>query len=269
MYDFGFIGVGHMGATLANAVIAKVGGERCAACDIDAGKAKLYAAGKGCTALTAPETAERCRFIFLGVKPQNMAELLAQLAPVLQKRTDYALVTMAAGITIGTLQAMLGFPAPVLRIMPNTPAAVGEGCMLWCASTELPAASRDAILAALSLTGQLVEMPEALIDAGCAVSGCGPAFVYEFILALAGAGETLGLAPETALKLAEQTVLGAAKLAVESREDPRTLCAQVCSPGGSTIEGVKSLEAGPFTAEVQKAVQASFNRTVELGKRGS
>ena len=265
MYDFGFIGVGHMGATLANAVIEARGAEHCAVCDADDGRAKLYAAAKGCDVLSAREIAERCRYILLGVKPQNMAELTADIGPVLKGRDGYALVTMAAGITIGTLCAMLGFEAPVLRIMPNTPAAVGAGCMLYAAGDRLRAADRDAILAALRPTGELVETPEALIDAGCAISGCGPAFVYIFILAFAKAGQAVGLDAETALKLARQTVLGAAKLAVESGEDPQILCDQVCSPGGSTIEGVRSLEAGALEAEIQKAVRASYDRTVALG----
>ncbi len=266
MFEFGFIGVGHMGATLANAVIGAVGSGKCAVCDADDGRAKLYAAAKGCDVLSAREIAERCRTILLGVKPQNMAELAADIGPVLKERDGYALVTMAAGITIATLRAMLGFAAPVLRIMPNTPAAVGAGCMLYTAGDGLRAEDRDAILAALRPTGELVETPEALMDAGCAISGCGPAFVYKFILALAGAGENVGLEGDTALKLARQTVLGAAKLAVESGEDPQILCDQVCSPGGSTIEGVRSLEAGAFETEVKRAVQASFDRTVALGK---
>ena len=266
MYDFGFIGVGHMGATLANTVIGAVGSGKCAVCDADDGRAKLYAAAKGCDVLPARGIAEKCRIILLGVKPQNMAELAADIGPVLRDRDGYALVTMAAGITIETLCGMLGFTAPILRIMPNTPAAVGAGCMLYAAGDRLRTEDRDAILAALRPTGELVETPETLIDAGCAISGCGPAFVYKFILALAEAGEHVGLDPATALKLARQTVLGAAALAAESGEDPQTLCGQVCSPGGSTIEGVRSLEAGTFAAEVDKAVRASFDRTVALGK---
>lgn len=266
MYDFGFIGLGHMGGTLGASVVDAMDAAVCAACDADVGKAKLFAAGKGCAVLTAREVAEQCQTIFLGVKPQNMAELISQIGPVLKKRSDFALVTMAAGITIESLCAMLGFTAPVLRIMPNTPAAVGAGCMLYTANDALTAEMRLRLLRALRLTGELVETPEELIDAGCAISGCGPAFVYKFILAFAKAGEGVGLSPETALKLARQTVLGAAKLAIESGEDPQTLCDQVCSPGGSTIEGVKSLDAGSFATEIEKAVRASFDRTVELGK---
>ena len=266
MYKFGFIGVGHMGATLADAVIKAEGAENCAVCDADDGRAKLYAAAKGCDVLSAHSIAGECRYIILGVKPQNMAELMADIGPILKGRTDFALVTMAAGVTMESLCALMGFVAPVLRIMPNTPAAVGAGCMLYSANALLAAADKAAILAALAPTGELVETPERLIDAGCAISGCGPAFVYKFILAFAKAGERVGLKSDTALKLAEQTVLGAAKLAIESKEDPQILCDQVCSPGGSTIEGVRSLDAGPFADEVEKAVGASYDRTVELGK---
>lgn len=267
MYQFGFIGVGHMGATLASAVIGAVGAHRCAVCDADDGRAKLFAAAKGCDVLPAREIAEKCRYIVLGVKPQNMAELLGEIGPVLRERDRCALVTMAAGITIEKLCLMLGFRAPTLRIMPNTPAAVGAGCMLYAASRELSPEERGEILAALVPTGELVETPESLIDAGCAISGCGPAFVYKFILALSKAGEDVGLEAGTARRLALQTVLGAARLAAESGEEPRTLCDQVCSPGGSTIEGVRSLDAGAFADEVKKAVSASYHRTVELGRQ--
>lgn len=267
MIKFGFIGVGHMGATLAEAVIRAVGAENVAVCGGKSGRAEAFAAKTGCELLTDSGVAEKCRYIFLGVKPQTMAELLTDISPILRERREpCVLVTMAAGITIEKLRAMAGVSAPVLRIMPNTPSAVGAGCTLFAGSPALAEADRDAILEALGLTGELVEMPEELIDAGSAVSGCGPAFVYKFILAFARAGESVGLAPGAALKLARQTVLGAAKLAVESGEDPEILCGQVCSPGGSTIEGVKSLESGSLEAEMIKAVGASFRRTVELGK---
>ncbi len=267
MYEFGFIGVGHMGATLAKAVISAAGAEKVAVCDADNERVRRLAWESGCAALRANEVAEGCRYIFLGVKPQNMEELFEEIGPVLRSRAEpFALVTMAAGITMEKLLEMYGQSAPVLRIMPNTPAAVGAGCMLYAGNGELTAGDKAAILAALSPTGELVETPEELIDAGCAVSGCGPAFVYKFILALARAGQDVGLAPDTALRLARQTCLGAASLAVKTGEDPRVLCDQVCSPGGSTIEGVRSLEAGDFAAEVGRAVRASFDRTVELGR---
>lgn len=267
MLKFGFIGVGHMGATLAQAVINAVGAENVAVCGGKSGKAERFAERNGCAVTNDRGIAEKCRYIFLGVKPQTMAEVFEEIGPLLKERREpFVLVTMAAGITVDRLQKLAGLDAPVLRIMPNTPSAVGAGCTLWTGSPELSDGDREAILDALKLTGELVRMPEALMDAGSAVSGCGPAFVYEFILALKKGGEALGLAPEDALKLARQTVFGAAKLAIESGEDPEILCGQVCSPGGSTIEGVKSLEAGPFDGEVGKAVAASFRRTVELGK---
>ena len=267
MYKFGFIGVGHMGGTLASAVIGSVGAENTAVCDIDEGRAKLFAAAKGCDVLPAVELAKSCRHIVLGVKPQNMAELFGEIGGTLKSRRDaFTLVTMAAGITIDRLLEIYGADAPVLRVMPNTPAAVGAGCMLYAANSGLSDADKRELLSALAPTGELVETPEELIDAGSAVSGCGPAFVYKFILAFAKAGESLGLDPSLAAKLALQTTLGAASLAAKSGEDPRILCDQVCSPGGSTIEGVKTLDAGPFASELKTAVRASYDRTVELGK---
>ncbi len=266
MHRFGFIGVGHMGKTLAEAVIRAEGAENVVLCDADAVRVGPFAQQTGCTVMNAGELAADCRYIYLGVKPQNMRELLETIGPVLARRQDFSLVTMAAGITTKAICGMLGFEAPVLRIMPNTPAAVGEGCMLYAGNGKLADEGKNAILDSLRLTGQLCGLPEELIDAGCAISGCGPAFVYQFIIAFAKAGESVGLAPDIAARLAGQTVLGAARLAVESGEAPEVLCSQVCSPGGSTIEGVRSLEAGEFAGEVEKAVRASYERTVELGR---
>ena len=138
--------------------------------------------------------------------------------------------------------------------------------ILYTANAAVTDEEKCAFVQLLSAAGQLDEIPEALIDAGSAVSGCGPAFVYLFIEALADAGVQCGLPRDKALQYAAQTVCGAGRMAVTDGRHPAALKDAVCSPGGSTIEGVHALEDGAFRGVVMDAVQASFERTKELGK---
>jgi len=214
------------------------------------------------------DVAEKCKYIFLGVKPQVMADMLAEIAPVLKARTDeVVLVSMAAGLEIATIQEMAQGNYKTIRIMPNTPVEVGMGEILYCKSENTTEDELKNWLENMSAAGDMTAMPEELMNAGCSVSGCGPAFVYMFIKGLAQGGIECGIDPDVAVKLAAQTVMGSAKLLMESGKDPDTLKQNVCSPGGSTIEGVKSLDADNLGDIVAKAVGASFKRNVELGKK--
>ena len=266
MYTFGFIGVGHMGSSLAEAICrGDVYGEVVLS-DHHTDRLAVFAARNACTMDCAEYVAKNSRYIFLGVKPQGMAALFEEIGPTLRAREDrFVLVTMAAGITMDRLTELAGGAYPVIRIMTNTPVAVGEGCTLYTVNDKVTAEETDAFLRAMAYTGKMVEMPEELMDAGGTISGCGPAYVFQFLVALANAGKTIGLPEEKAVELALQTALGSAKLALETGEDPLKLCFDVCSPGGSTIEGVKKLMEGTFAAQVESAVKASFDRTCELG----
>jgi len=266
-YRFGFIGAGHMGGALAGAACRTVGPRAVLLSDRDAERADALAASLGCAAAPVEEVCGSCDAIFIGVKPQNIAELFARISPMLAARKDrFVLVTMAAGVQMETLRALAGRDYPIIRIMPNTPVAVGAGCILYAAGDGVTEAEKAAFLRDMAGAGGFIETPEALIDAGCAVSGCGPAFVYRFISAMAEAGKRQGLPEETALQLAERTVFGAAKLALDSGEAPQKLCRDVCSPGGSTIEGVRALDSSSFASDVDGAVAASLRRTRELAK---
>ena len=209
---------------------------------------------------------KNCRFVFLGVKPQMMGDMLAGISEALCCRDDIVLVTMAAGLRIETIRAMAGGDYKVIRIMPNTPVEVGEGEILYSPADNVSEDELSEFLELMKHAGQLTPIPEALMDAGCSLSGCGPAFVFKFIRALALGGVDAGIDEKTALQLAAQTVIGAAKLLTESPLDPDTLIKNVCSPGGSTIEGVKSLDSDGFEDTVRKAIAASYKRNVELGK---
>ena len=191
-YQLGFIGTGNMGGALAQA--AAKSGAGMLLSNRTADKAVRLAAELGCAAGTNLEVAEGCKYIFLGVKPQMLQALLAELKAPLSARTDRpVLVSMAAGVTIRTIRETLGLPCPVVRIMPNLPVALGKGVVLISPDDTVTEDELTALEEALKPAGLLMRMPEDKLDAGSAVSGCGPAFVYLFLDALrpaisAGAG---------------------------------------------------------------------------------
>ncbi len=262
-YRLGFIGVGNMGGALARA--ASKSTKQILLCDHDAGKAAELARYIGCEFADSRSVANECQYVFLGVKPQIMGEVLEEIKKSLEKRPDIVLVSMAAGLSIATIRRMAGGDYKVIRIMPNMPASVGEGEILYTTSENVSKVEIGTFLNLMKHAGQLTGMDESLMDAGCALSGCGPAFVYKFIRALAQGGTDAGLDGETALSLAVQTVKGAAKLLESSSQDPDQLIANVCSPGGSTIEGVKVLDEKGMEEAVVEAITASYKRNIELG----
>ena len=174
------------------------------------------------------------------------------------------LVSMAAGITIETIQKILGLPCPVVRIMPNLPVALGKGVVLISPDDTVTEEEISALEKALQPAGLLMQMPEDKIDAGSAVSGCGPAFVYLFLDALANGGVSCGLPYPQALALAAQTMIGAAEMTLSSGKHPGKLQSEVCSPGGTTIAGVRALEQHSVRAAAMDAVIAAYERTCEL-----
>ena len=150
--------------------------------------------------------------------------------------------------------------------MPNTPAAIGEGMILYCAEGVEPE-EKTAFVDVMQAAGSFDELSESLIDAGSAVSGCGPAFVYPFIEAMADGAVACGLPRAKAQLYAAQTLVGAARLVLESGDHPGALKDAVCSPGGSTIQGVRALEQNGFRSAVMEAVIAAYEKTVALGKQ--
>lgn len=264
MPTFGFIGTGRMGGAVAKALAKNVPAGNIFLHNRTEEKARALALALDCQTATLTQAAQ-CDYVFLGVKPQNMAALLQQLAPVFAQKAPI-LVSMAAGLTIADLQSMAGGSYPVIRIMPNTPVEVGCGMISYCASENVDRAALDAFVTALEAAGVLDALPEALMDAGTAVAGCGPAFAYLFLDALASGGEKCGLPREKALTYATQMLLGAASLAQKTGTPPAQLRDAVCSPGGSTIEGVRTLQAECFCEAVEHAVQASYRRNQELRK---
>ncbi|MBR6115543.1 MAG: pyrroline-5-carboxylate reductase [Oscillospiraceae bacterium] len=262
---FGFIGAGNMGGALARSAARTVPGKQILIANRTAAKAEALAAELGACASDNITAAQRADYIILGVKPQMFPELTAELAPVLAARqSPFVLVTMAAGITIERLRALLHGDWPVIRIMPNTPCSVGRGVILYTAEGVEDADVR-AFLAAMDGAGELIELPETLFDAGSAVSGCGPAFVDLFIEAMADGGVACGLPRAAALRLAARTAEGAAALLLGSGRHPGELKDAVCSPGGTTIQGVRALENAAFRGAVIEAVIAAWAKNRDLG----
>ena len=265
MATFGFIGTGNMGGALARALAKNVEGDSILLANRTAEKAAALATELGCKAVSSEAIAKKADYIFLGVKPQMMADLLAQLSPILKEREDrFILVTMAAGLTIERIREMAGGDYPVIRIMPNTPASIGEGMILYTAGSDVLDIELQIFLAAMAGAGRLSPLPEHLMDAGSAVSGCGPAFVDLFIEALADGGVACGLPRASALEFAAQMVAGSAKLVLESGKHPGVLKDAVCSPGGTTIQGVRALEAGNFRGTVMEAVIKAYEKNFDL-----
>ena len=261
----GFIGCGNMGGTLA-AVAAKSGAAEVFIADHHAEKLQALAAQYGCVIASSEEIAQGCDLIFLGVKPQVMKKAAAEIRSIMQARTDhFAVISMAAGLTAQAVSALLG-GAPVLRIMPNTPAAVGAGVILYCLGEGVTESDEAAFLRVMEPAGVCVSLEESKIDMGSAVTGCGPAFVCLLMEAMTDAGVRCGLPRDKALLLAEKTFEGTARLALETGKDPASLRAAVCSPAGSTIEGVASLERHGARYAMLDAVSAAYKRTAELGK---
>lgn len=263
-YTLGFVGCGNMGGALAQAASKSMQGAEIALCDFDKAKVENLQTAFGGIATTSQEIALGAKFVVLAVKPQVMESAIAEFAEVLRARTDAVVITMAAGLSISAIRGYIGADLPVIRIMPNTPAMLGVGMILY-ATDKVTAEDEAAFLSAFAAAGAFDKIPEADIDAASVVSGCGPAFVYAFIQALADGGVACGVDEKKALLYAAQTAKGAAEMLFKYG-DSQTLIKNVCSPGGTTIEGVKTLEKENLNGVVSDAVKASYQRTLELKK---
>ncbi len=258
----GFIGTGNMGSAIATAVAGQ--GRELLLANRSPAKAQALAETLGARAVKNPEAAAESDLLFLGVKPQMMADLLKSLAPVLRSREDrVVLVTMAAGLSCETIRDMAGAPYPVIRMMPNTPCAIGKGVVQYC-GLGVTQEELDEFAALLAPAGLVDRVDEKLIDAASAVSGCGPAFAYLFVEALADGAVACGLPRDKAMAYAAQMLAGSAQMVLDSGKHPGALKDAVCSPGGTTIQGVRALEEGGFRAAAMNAVIAAYEKTLQL-----
>ncbi|GGE28312.1 pyrroline-5-carboxylate reductase [Streptococcus himalayensis] len=266
MTKIGFIGLGNMGGLLARIVSKNHDAEMILA-NRSPEKASTIAQEIGGQAVSNQEVFEQATVIFLGVKPAQFEALLAQYKSVLETRSSVLLISMAAGLSLAQLQDMVPSQHRFIRMMPNTPVAVGAGVITYALGKGTSQADEQLFQELFTGSAELILLEEKQLDAATALAGCGPAFVYPFIEALSDAGVQQGLPRAIALKMAAQTVLGSGKMVLDSHEHPAVLKDQVCSPGGSTIAGVASLEKTGFRGSVIEAVTEAYERTQELGQK--
>lgn len=261
MIKAAFIGTGNMGNALVRAACRSVGADEVTVTNRTLAKAEVLAKELGChISKTNREATEMAECIFLCVKPRQVRSVIEEIMPVLQGKT---LVSVAAGVTLADLKSWVGDNAHVLRIMPNTPCAIGKGLTALAGGSRIEEKYFEQVEEILSCSGLVERMDESQIDAYNAVAGCGPAFVYPYIEALADGGVLVGLHREEALRYAAQMVMGAAAMVLETGEHPGKLKDAVCSPGGLTIEGVAELERHGLRAAAIDAVVATWKK----GKR--
>ncbi|MBQ9493622.1 MAG: pyrroline-5-carboxylate reductase [Oscillibacter sp.] len=266
----GFIGCGNIGGVLAAAASTRVGEWEIMAADHHPEKTEHLWKEYGVIPATAQEIAEKCALIFLCVKPQSMEKTAEEISKTLVIRDKpFTLVSVAAGMSTATIsQLFTGLPdaCPVIRMMPNTPVAVGEGTILYCTGNAVEEETENDFLSLLQPAGSVIRLEESAIDAGSAVTGCGPAFVCLFLEAVIDGAVQCGLSRAQAEQFILKTMLGTAQLALKTGRDPALLRGAVCSPAGSTIAGVAELEKHAVRFAIMEAVRAAFERTKELDK---
>ena len=259
---YGFIGCGNMGGALARALTKTT---RDVIIADPSPAAEAFAAELGCGYGNNDQVAD-CDRIFLAVKPHIVEGVLTALRPRLAEKKPL-LISMAAGVTVAQIQSWAGTELPIIRIMPNTPAAVGKGMITYCTNAMVEDAALADFLSDMAQAGEFDRLDESLIDAATAVTGCGPAFMYLFIEAMADAGVACGLPRAKAQHYAAATMAGAAEMVLATGKHPGELKDAVCSPGGSTIVGVQTLEEHGFRGAVMDCVDAAYIRSRELGKK--
>ena len=258
------IGGGVMGEAILAAVLrAGVDVDDVTVSERSAARATELAARYGVRAADgSAKVAGRADVVVVALKPKDVPATLVEIAPALRPGT--VVVSVAAGLTTGSFEALLPFGTPVVRVMANTPAVIGAGASALCAGTDATPEHLELVERLLAATGLVLRVAEADMDAVTAISGSGPAYVFYLVDALAEAGVLLGLTRPQALALATATFRGAAELLDQSGEHPVVLRERVSSPGGTTVAALRELDAHGVRAAVLAAAQAARDRSREL-----
>ena len=265
--NVGFLGAGKMATAMAKGFLRAglVSQSQLIASDVADGARQAFEHQLGARA--TEDNAEVVRFariLFIAVKPDQVLELLDEVRPRL---TDaHLIISIAAGVTLGKIEDALFEGARVVRVMPNTPALVGASASAFSVGTS--ASREDAILVQkfLSAVGLALEVKEKLLDAVTGLSGSGPAYAFLMMEAMSDGAVAAGLPRDIATRLAAQTLLGAARLLLESGMHPGALKDMVTSPGGTTIEGLHELEKAGVRAGLMNAVRAAAEKSKKLGQ---
>ena len=259
---YGFIGCGNMGGAIARALSRST---QDIALSDRSGKGKALAQELGISYQDNGFLAENCDRIFLGVKPHMMQGMLLPLRQVLAQRKPL-LISMAAGLEIQQIRDFAGCDLPIIRIMPNTPTAIGMGVIPYCANALVTQEMLTDWLADMASCGLMDPLEEHLMDAASALSGSGPAYLYLMLEALSDGAVACGLPRAKAMDYAAMTMAGAAQMYLNTHQHPGALKDAVCSPGGSTIAAVRVLEDKGFRSAAMECVAAAFRKNKELGK---
>ncbi len=260
------IGCGKMGSALLCGVARSLGqGTEVYLCDVHQPAAEALGTSLGAkVCLTPSEAVTRAEVVILAVKPGDVRAVCQSLQAVGGERLY---LSIAAGLKLADLEACLGGAERVIRAMPNTPALVGAGAAAFALGTRATLADADMARKILGAVGTVDQVSEKLLDAVTGLSGSGPAYGYLIIEALADGGVLMGLPRTAALQLAAQTMLGAAKMVLETGKHTGVLRDEVTSPGGTTIAGLEALELGGLRAALMQAVRAATERAEELGAK--
>ena len=263
----GFIGSGNMctamiGGILNSNLIQK---EQIICADPSCDKLKIMAEKYGVlTTENNQEAASKADILVLSVKPQFYEVVIKEIRPVVKK--DVIIVTIAAGQKIEKIKYLFGAEIKVVRVMPNTPALVGEGMSAICPCPMISPEEEALICNIFNSFGKCEIIPENLMDVVTGVSGSSPAYIFILLEAMADVAVAEGMPRDKAYKFAAQTVFGSAKMVLETNKHPGELKDMVCSPGGTTIEGVLKLEETGFRTSIQEAVRAAIKKSMDMGK---
>ncbi|MBU1184758.1 MAG: pyrroline-5-carboxylate reductase [Pseudomonadota bacterium] len=262
----GMIGGGKMGGALMGGMISGglVKAEALTVADKDEDRLGELVKAYGVTVTVDNREAVRhADVVILAVKPQNMADVLDELADAVMPSA--LVISIAAGIATAFIEERLGEGVRIVRVMPNMPALIGEGAAALCCGVSATKADLELARHIFGAVGITVEVKETLMDAVTGLSGSGPGYAFLIIEALTDAGIRMGLGREVALKLSAQSLFGAAKLCLLGKKPPAELRAMVTSPGGTTLAGLKALEEGRLRETLISAVEAATRRSAELG----
>ncbi|MBR2476935.1 MAG: pyrroline-5-carboxylate reductase [Clostridia bacterium] len=255
MSTIGFIGAGNMGGSIISGMVIR-GGVNAEDVYVTDPRVADDIKALGVNVCELEDTVRKSDYIVLAVKPNIMGDVLDKISKITQT-DDKVFITIAAGIDIAYMKLGIGKKKKIVRVMPNLPMSVGEGMSVICSSDEVEENELAAAVKIFSCVGKTaVSANEDMIDKCIAINGSAPAYVFMFIEALADGAVKNGVPRKDAYELAAQTVLGSAKMVLDSGKHPGVLKDMVCSPGGTTIEAVCSLEADGFRNAVINAVEA-------------
>lgn len=259
----GCIGTGAMGGAIMRSVCKKYDVKNIFVTDKNIEAAKKFAQETGANVVNSNKEILSADYIFLAVKPQFLGEVFSEIAADISEKS--VIISMAAGVKIEKLQSFAP-KARFVRMMPNVCAQIGEAMTAITYNENITESEVETVKEILNCAGKVEVVQEKLMDCVTAVSGSGPAFVFMFIEAMADAAVRCGMPRNQAYTYAAQTVYGSSGMVLESGKHPAVLKDMVCSPAGTTIEGVAALESNGFRNSIIEAVTAACKKSIELGK---